>query len=375
MRRPLQHNPHVIRVITTFGVGGVQKQLSLLTPRLSRSGYRVTVLALEGDGPLREVFEKEGVTTAILPISGKYRLHEILRLSLWLVRSNCQILHIHRMGGVLFPTAMAGAVAGAKIVVHHHFPYSWENPRKRALERFATHLADKVVGVSHHVVSNTVKKLRITPHRLTTIYNGVPLFEHQPPYEAKRALGIEEDRLACGLVARMVYFKRIQDALEAMAILVKRWRRVALALVGKGDNERTEKLVKLIDKLGVGSCVIRCGEVKEAASLMKAFEVGLLVSTKEGLGNTVLEYWAAERPVVATNIPPIWEMTSGGAILVPPKSPKDIAKAVETILSSPRLSKRLSSQGKERVKRFSTEATAEATIRLYRSLTPIGHKE
>ncbi len=362
--------PRVVRVVTTFGVGGVQKQLTLVTPLLAERGYKVTVLALEGDGPLRATLEERGVRTAVLPMRGKYRLWEILKLARWLTGARCQILHVHRMGRVVFPAVMAGKIAGIKtIIVHHHFPYTWESRRKRILESFATRLAKVVVGVSHHVVANTTRELGVSPQKTRRLYNGVQEAALLSPPAARRELGLPQEPIVCGIVARIVYFKRIPDAVEALGILRRRRKKVVMAVVGGGEPERIASIEKRAKEAGVASHLHLCGEVKNAAVLMRAFNLGMLVSTKEGLGNTVLEYWMAGLPLVATEIPPIKEMVSAGGILVPPRSPGKIAKAIEAIASSPRLGGRLSREGKRRVKRFSVENTAETTASLYDSLS------
>jgi len=301
---------------------------------------------------------------------GKYRLWEILKLARWLHTHRCDLLHVHRMGGVTFPALVAGMIVGVKsMVIHHHFPYSWENPRKRILESFITRTADKLVGVSEHVLYNSVRRLNLSPNKVRRIYNGAALDKILHQDKARETLRIPQNRLICGLVARIVYFKRIQDALEAMAILRKKRRGVKLALVGGGEPKRMVSFRKKAETMSIESSVVWCGEVQNAAALMRAFNLGMLVSTKEGLGNTVLEYWMAGLPLVATEIPPIKEMVSAGGILVPPRSPGKIAKAIEAIASSPRLGGRLSREGKRRVKRFSVENTAETTASLYDSLS------
>ncbi len=365
----MKDRPHVVRVITTFGVGGVQKQLTRITPLLMKNGYRITVLALEGEGPLRTAFEHRGVSTTVLPLKGRYRLWEMLKLARWLVQSDCQILHVHRMGGVVFPSVIAGTIAGVKaVVIHHHFPYSWENRRKHLIEAIVTRLAQRVIGVSHHVADNSTKGLALSPERIETIHNGVEETKQLPSPDARKQLQLPGDALVCGIVARIVYFKRIQDAIEAIAKVSKRWRRVVLAIVGGGEPKRIKQLKERARRLGAESAIAWCGEVEDAASLMQAFDLGMLVSTKEGFANTGLEYWAAALPVAATGIPPIQEMVSTGGLLVPPKSPDMVAEAIDTLLSSPRLSTSLARRGKQRVKRFSMQATAKATLSLYRSL-------
>lgn len=90
-------------------------------------------------------------------------------------------------------------------------------------------------------------------------------------------------------------------------------------------------------------------------------------SLGEGFGIPVLEAMLAGAPVVASDIPAVREVAGDAAIFVPPL---DIAKwtvALDTMLIDQKRREELSAKGKERVKAFSWNQTAEATWKALRA--------
>ncbi|PJE74376.1 MAG: glycosyltransferase family 1 protein, partial [Candidatus Taylorbacteria bacterium CG10_big_fil_rev_8_21_14_0_10_41_48] len=82
--------------------------------------------------------------------------------------------------------------------------------------------------------------------------------------------------------------------------------------------------------------VFLLGHKDDAAQYLKAFDVFMLPSTKEGLSYTLLEARSAGIPIVSTNIggtPEIVKDTSG--LIVPAKDPEKLAEAIEMLLSNP----------------------------------------
>lgn len=83
------------------------------------------------------------------------------------------------------------------------------------------------------------------------------------------------------------------------------------------------------------------GFVPEAARYLKAFDVFVLPSLKEGLPYTILEAMHAGLPIVATSvggIPDVIEHKKNG-ILVPPGNPTLLADAITTVFADANLQK------------------------------------
>ena len=107
-------------------------------------------------------------------------------------------------------------------------------------------------------------------------------------------------------------------------------------------------------------------------SLLRSMDIFVYPSLLEGLGTSLLDAMAAEVPVVATTTGGIPEVVSNGVngILVPPRNPQALAKAVVTILQNNELAKKLGQAGRETVeKRFTVDRMVEGTLEVYRKVT------
>ncbi len=85
------------------------------------------------------------------------------------------------------------------------------------------------------------------------------------------------------------------------------------------------------------------GQIPDAAKYLKAFDIFVLPSVKEGLPYAILEAMAAGLPIVATKVGGIPEMITDGesGLLVPPKNPEALATAIEKLIAAPELRARL----------------------------------
>jgi glycosyltransferase involved in cell wall biosynthesis len=85
----------------------------------------------------------------------------------------------------------------------------------------------------------------------------------------------------------------------------------------------------------------------------------------------LLEAMAMARPSVASNVGGVPEIIENGetGFLVRPKDPKEIARAVDDLLTRPDEARRMAARGREHiVANFDLEACAENHYRLYRNL-------
>lgn len=159
--------------------------------------------------------------------------------------------------------------------------------------------------------------------------------------------------------ARLVEWKGIDGIIRAVALLKKEFPDVRLVIAGDGPEE--ESLKKLARDMHVEDCVTFLGRVSRAETwhIRKSSEVYVLNSTYEGLPHTALTSFAAEIPMVATNIPGTNEAVYDGVsgLLVPKGDDAALAKAIATLFNDEALRARLVDGGKKILaEKFSWEA-------------------
>jgi glycosyltransferase involved in cell wall biosynthesis len=91
----------------------------------------------------------------------------------------------------------------------------------------------------------------------------------------------------------------------------------------------------------------------------------VLPSRYEGFGFTPLEAMARGCPVLASDIPPIREISSPGALLLPLDDEAAWAEAIRRVVAEDSLREELRVRGAQTVARYSWQTTARELCRLF----------
>ena len=129
-----------------------------------------------------------------------------------------------------------------------------------------------------------------------------------------------------------------------------------------------KKLEELIKKHNLENNFFLVGAIADACKYLKAFNVFVLPSVKEGFPWVILEAMAAEVPIVATKvgaIPEVIENNKNG-ILVEPRDSKAIAESIERLLKNRSLGDELAKAGRKTVmEKFSLEKMINEIEKLF----------
>ena len=143
---------------------------------------------------------------------------------------------------------------------------------------------------------------------------------------------------------------------------------VKLKTIIIGEGEERKKLEILIQRYGLQEIVFLAGFIPDAAQYLKAFDLFVLSSLKEGLPYTIIEAMHAGVPVIGSRVGGIPDLIEqeGTGIIVPPKNPQALSDAIKRLLDDEALRKKFGKQSQKRAQeRFSFETMLSATIRLY----------
>ncbi len=338
----------VLRVLHNLGIGGIQRQLLALLPFLSKD-MEIHICTLSGGGDLEERFRALGVPVRRLNIGWKYGPWGMARLARLISRGGYNLVHVHRMEGIVFPVVVASLSAGVPVVVHHHFLYGWSSKRKLLLESWATRKARGVVAVSHPVMEHSSRSLGLETHRMEVIYNGAPVSPNgERDFHPWRV----------GMVARMVRHKRVDLFLQGAARLVSLLVPVEFRLVGGGERE--ERYREMARSLQLEDRVTFTGYTLEVEKEVSRFALGVLPSENEGFPNTLLEYGSLGLPMVVSSIPQNREVVEDGreGVVVPVGDVEALARAEAHLLLDRAAARKAGIMARRRVSRFSLEKTA-----------------
>ena len=140
-------------------------------------------------------------------------------------------------------------------------------------------------------------------------------------------------------VCRLVEYKRVSDLIRAVALLRAPYPNLKLKIIGNGPEE--ESLRKLTRELDLEQNIEFLGKISDYTDVIKILKrshIFALPSITEGFGMVIIEAMASGIPYVASNIPPIYEVTEGGTggILCTPKNCVEFAESIEKLLADKR---------------------------------------
>jgi len=231
----------------------------------------------------------------------------------------------------------------------------------------ALNKVDLVITVSEAIKKEVQPLCGRTP--IYVIPNGLEPAYRDPPSDAalaafQRKFGLPNAFiLAVGHLERR---KNYTNLIEAIARLRDIGSERQLVIVGNDSGHRATLKSKISSlKLG-GQITLLSGlsdfEVRCAYALCSLF---VFPSTYEGFGIPILEAIAAARPIALSDIPVFREITEGRSAYFSPSDPRDIARTIERVLTSPEEQARLIEYGRERIKFFSYSDIAARYERLY----------
>jgi len=365
----------VIRIYYHLEVGGIERRLVDLLPRLDREHFDVRFVCTRRPGRLAPELERQGVPVLLSRQSSNQPFFlSAFRISRLLRRLRADIVHGHHDQVAQLATS-AGRRAGTPIVIaNFHNVALFERRGDLRRERQQADLRDAVIHVSERARQDYLQRVRPTTHPGVVIHNGVEVQRYAaPPDEVTRRsllreLKIDGRRPVLLNVARLHREKGHSDLLAAFDQVRARHPGAVLVLAGEGrarDAVRGE-----IRARGLEASVRVAGVRSDVRDIYHIADISLLASYREGFSNVVLEAMAAGVPQVLTDVGGNHEAIgeSGAGIIVPPSAPAQLARATLRILSDDRLADSMRQRARERAGHFSVERQVRETEQLYLGL-------
>jgi glycosyltransferase involved in cell wall biosynthesis len=135
------------------------------------------------------------------------------------------------------------------------------------------------------------------------VYNGVQLPEPELSRSEWRCkLNIKERDAVVVMLANFREDKGHELLLQAWQQVVKGAKHTPVLVLAGAHQQNYENIQQLTCQLDLDSCVRFPGHVQDVSGLLRASDIGVLVSPAEGLPNAVLEYMAAGLPVSASDV-------------------------------------------------------------------------
>jgi len=385
----------ILYIITKSNWGGAGRYVYDLATNIPKDDFDISV-AVGGVGILKNKLDDSHIRTITIErlerdintLDDFVVFFKLLKLFLF-EKPNIIHLNSSKIGGlgslaarVYNGIAYFKKLHPARIIFTAH---GWAfNETRGSLQRIIIKLLSWItIILSHRTI--TVSKhdgkqgheMFFTSKKIAVVRNGISKIDFKDKERAQKellgslAINLGDKTVWLGTIGELHKNKGVQYVISALSHLVKNeslHKGQPFVFVIIGEGEERENLEDLIKKEGLKDKVFLVGHKENAASLMRAFDIFLLPSTKEGLPYVLLEAGMAGLPAIATavgGVPEIIDDMESG-ILIQPQNYKDIEKAI-TFLSKNKIERGLFGEKLHTkiIRKFSMQEMLKKTIGVY----------
>jgi L-malate glycosyltransferase len=359
----------VCYLIDSLGVGGTESQLLMLLRELDRRRVSPYLVLLSGTREESQSMEPTDCPVVRLSIANFHQ--PSLAVKLWrfvrfLRRKKVDVLQLHFRDSTYFGM-IAGKLAGVpRIVLTRRNTGHWLRPLDRFLLRLCQRFSHATLANCEACRKAVIVQERARPDRVHVLFNGIDFarFADISPYEPK----LNGAPRRVGVVANLRPVKGIDVFVRSAAMVAETFPNVSFQIAGKGDPAPYRKLA---GECGVSDRIEFLGPIEEVPGFLARLDVAVLPSRTEGFSNAILEYMAASRPIVATDVGGNRELIENEkqGLLVASENPLALADAQLRLLNNPELCESFSRAVREKtVAHYSAAAIARQYEDFYRQL-------
>ena len=307
-KTPPSNRPKVVHVVVAGEIGGAERFLVNLASRPELSGADHCVALMTPNPKLRAFFADAGLRmrdrgpvreNPAATLWRSYGPTDIAWLGRVFAEEGASLLHAHTYGS---------HILAVRAALRHHLPVvrtehgvrHYRDPSCALNRHWALRHTTQIVAVSEYVARTVAA---VAPHareKIQVVPNGIDMayFHPAPP--------LTDGPFTFLMVSRLEPVKRVALAIESVA------RTPDVRLNIAGDGSEREKLEKLAGKRGIEGRVRFLGHLRDPRPAIAGGDAIINCTREEGLGLSVIEAAAMQRPTVAFDCGGVPEIVQDG---------------------------------------------------------------
>lgn len=371
----------ILYIITKSNFGGAQRYVYELATNLPQDTFDVTV-AFGGNGLLKQKLEEAGIKTRTIhsferDINFTKEFKSLFELYSLIKEVNPDIVHLNssKAGGT---GALVSRFLGVKKIIFTAHGWAFWEDRSflwRSIVWFFSWLtallAHTIIVVSKYEYTRT--PLPFAKKKLVCIHTAVPEIIFKERDVARSTLFSNEkcaqhkNDLWVVSTSEHNHNKNILSAIRAVeACNAKNEQKIFFTIMS--DGELRTSLEEYVNTHGLQETVAFVGYVDNARSYLKAFDIFILPSRKEGMPYGLLEAGAAGLSSIASRVGGIPEIITHekNGLLIPPNDISSMVSALQFFSNSPSQRESCARTLAEKIKNdFSLTHMLKETIAVY----------
>jgi len=294
----------VLHLITGVELGGgAENMLLQLLPNM-KEDLDNRVCAIMGRGEIGKKLESKGIKVYYLDLKSIFDLGVIFHYRGIIKKFDPDIQVNYLIHADLFGRIL-GKIFGVKIIVAYIRNIHKQKKMLMFLDKMTLSLSDFVLTNSETARKYYIENMGSDKDKTSCIPNGLDLEKIKKvkvnKKEKLKELGIPENRIIIGSIARLEPQKDIGTLIEAFSLVLAKHKECHLIVVGHGSEK--DKMKKLAKALGISSKVTFLEKRKDVLELLRIFDIFVLPSLNEGMSNALLEAMASKNAIITSDIP------------------------------------------------------------------------
>jgi glycosyltransferase involved in cell wall biosynthesis len=371
------NNKKILHIVGDSKFGGASIVILKLAQMAREMGCEVDVLT--NDEKFIRILSHEGFGVVDLDLIRRKTnpikdFFHTLKLAKFIKNNKYDLVHTHTTKGGLVGR-LAAWLASCENIIHtvHGFAFHEETGTFKtflfaSLEKIAALWCHHIITVSYYHREWALKLGIGNSSKLIAIPNGISApDETSLDIEALRIeFGVSPDMVLLFCGGRIAKQKGLEYLLRAMPIVNSNCdNKIKLIIAGEGDLEDELRLLAI--SLGLDADAIFIGFRRDMGDLLRAADLVVLPSLREGLSISLLEAMATGKAIITTTIGSNLEATKNGeaAMLVSPKNSEELANAIVELGSEEKKREVLGSKAKDI---YQNNYTEERMVKSHRDL-------
>ncbi len=359
----------VLHIDTEQSWRGGQQQEVYLFEGMLKLGYD-TCMVCQPDSAMEEYCQENKLPYKSISFAHEFDYKSGKALAKFANSYGASILHLHTGHSVSWGLWAKLFSHKLKLVATRRVDFSIKKNPMSVL-KYNTKLLDSLICISETIKQVLIQD-GIPAGKLKVIHSGIDINRFTQtivPVDFRQAWGIPQDAILVGTIAAFVGHKDYPNFIKAASIVISQYPNVWFMAVSEG--ELFEEMKLYAKELNVYDKIIFTGFQQDVGEFLKAFDIFVLASKKEGLGTSVLDAMSVGLPIIGTQAGGIPEMINNriNGLLVPVSDSTALSNAIIELANNPELRVSLAKNALQSVKAFDINITITQNIELYREIS------
>lgn len=381
---------HVLHVVWSNAIGGVQRRVAAVANRL-RVAYGVASSFLVPDepGPFTGLLESLGFSYRVIPLPrplSRGAWYHVVAANVQYIAESLRLVHalsrvmraidvdiVHVNGLVGLPAVAAARVLG-KPVVWHLIGNDYPATLVRCLRPVIRRSGAKIVLVSRSLAAYYgVPRAKVIREPVDERFLLLPKNRGEARRRVEGMIGKRLDAPVIVAVGNVNPAKGYEYLIAALVRLSREVPHFTCLVIGAipPRHETYAAWLKSSIPATLRERIVFLGYQEDVLPFLDVADIFVQASIREGTPVAILEAMARALPVVATKAGGIPDQLADGreGVLVPPGNPEEIATALRRIMGDPAWARQLGENARRRVLReYTLDQCAKEHADLYYSL-------